>query len=279
MTPISLSSFWFSSQLSTIFFSILALITSSNISYLLAYFSIIISLIISLYQALTADKIKKEYNNNIDKRLKSSNDSINNKQIDLKSIFLNFFKILLTLIEPAKYHPTTPYILLAISYLLICTKFKITLIPYLIFAFFHAINYFKSFILIKLPINNNYKINLKYFCEFINNNYHEPCFKFSVWIQLFSFLNILIWAILTTPFNLLGYYGDNRLIINWLSVYIWYSFIDILQSENLLMKCAINEIVTALDGITADPRLPKNLRENWLKIKNIFRKKDLNHSD
>lgn len=273
MTVITLSSVWYSSQLSTIALSLKALLSSSNTFYILSYLFIILSLVISQYQSLTAEKYRNS-------SLASSTpiNSSSNKEKQIKEKILDFIDTLGTLVEPAKSHPTTPYALLAIAHLIIIPKYKITLIPFIIFAFFHAINYTRTFILPILPISDTLKNKFKSTFEFINTKYHEKSFKFAVWIQLISFIMIFVWAIVTTPLNLVGY-GDDNLILNWISVYIWYSFINVLQTQNLLMTSAINEIITALDGISADPRVPQNFKDMWIKVRQTIRPKVSNHEE
>lgn len=275
MPKITLSSIWYTSQLATIVFSIHALITSHPATYTLAYLSIVVSLVISLYQALTAEKAKSKSSSS------PTTDSLrpteSSQPKDWKQNSLDFIGLLQSLIKPAQSHPTTPYVLLAIAYLILLPKFKITLIPFLIFAFFHAINYTRTFILPILPVNESFKIKGKSILESINNKFHEKAFQVAVWIQLFSFSFLSIWAIVTTPLNLIGY-GDGHLLINWISVVVWYFFINVLQTQNLLMKAAINEIVTSIDGVAADPRIPQGFKTHWANAKQIIKSKQQDHS-
>lgn len=272
---ITLSSVWYSSQLSTIVLSLKALLSPSNSFYILAYLFIILSLVISQYQSLIAERYR---NSSSSSSSTIPTNTYSNKEKHIKEKILDFINTLSTLVEPAKSHPTTPYVLLAIAHLLIVPKYKITLIPYIIFAFFHAINYTRTFVLPILPINEPLKDKFKSLFELINTKYHEKSFRFAVWIQLISFLIIFTWTIVTTPLNLIGY-GDNNLVLNWVSLYIWYSFISILETQNLLMKSAINEIITALDGISSDPRIPQNLKDLWIKARQTIRPKVSNHEE
>lgn len=287
MSKITLSSVWYSSQLGTIFFSLLTAITSFSAAYPLAYLSITISLAISLYQSLTAEVTtsttdKNEVGtttgpSNGTTRPIATDGTTNLSPQSTQEKALGFINLLKTLVKPARKHPTTPYVLLSVEHLFFFPRFTLTLFPFVIFAFFHAINYTRTFVLPLLPIGDSLKSKGKSTFEFINSKYNEAAFRLAVWVQLVCFTVVFIWAVVTTPLNIVGF-GDGHLFLNWFSVFGWFYFINVLQSQNLLMKSAINQVVTSVDGVVSDPRVPQQLRDCWARTKHFIRYKDLNHA-
>lgn len=268
MMFISLSGVWYSSQLATILLCFITFLTNSSVVYYLTYLLILISLIISLYQSLKSS-IKTEENS------KSINSDNNNEGLSVhnfKDKFIEFINSLKPLIKPAKKHFTTPYIILSISHLIILPKLKISIIPFTIFAIFHSVNYTRTFIISKLPITASFQEKIKLGLEKFNAKYNKDGFKLSVWIQLFTTFYVIVIAIVNLPLNLIGY-GSGSNISNIAAVIIYLIFINVMQSENILMKEAINDIIVFADGISADPRVPKEIGQYWNTIKQFCKKK------
>ncbi|ODQ44260.1 hypothetical protein PICMEDRAFT_13797 [Pichia membranifaciens NRRL Y-2026] len=269
MSGLTLSSAWYSSQLATIFFAILAATAAFSAAYPLAYLSITVSLAISLYQALTAEAKSPA------PAAVAGGDTPNAKS-DSAADKDTATGSLKKLVGPARKHPTTPYVLLALGHLLVFPRFTLTLLPFVLFAFFHAINYTRTFVLPVLPVSEGLKSRGKSVLEHVNSRYNEAAFRLAVWVQLLCFAIEVLWAVVMTPLNLVGY-GDGRLLLNWAAAAGWLVFIGTLQSQNLLMKAAINQVVTNVDGVVSDPRVPQQARDVWARTKHVVRYKDLNH--
>lgn len=268
----TLSNVWYGTQLGTLVFTFLSFTSSLRASYVLAYIFIVSSLVISLYQSLTAEQKKKS-----SESASSTSESITNTSSDPKQQVFNFISSLKPLIKPAQTHTTTPYILLSLAHLFILPRYIITLIPFGIFAFFHALNFTRTFIISLLPINVNLQTKFKSILETINERYNNKAFKLAVWVQIYTLTSCIFWTVVNLPLNLIGY-GDGHTLLNILTVIVWGSFINVIQSQNLLMKSAFNEVVAIVDGIVVDPRAPPQLKEVWTNIKYTIKYKDLNHS-
>lgn len=275
----TLSNVWYGTQLGTLFFTFLTLTSSLKASYVLAYIFIVTSLAISLYQALTAEQKKKNTEPNSASSTSSTSSSTSIKAAaDPKQQAIDFVNSLKPLIKPAQSHPTTPYILLSLAHLFILPRYIITLIPFAIFAFFHALNFTRTFIVSLLPINADLQTKVKSILGTINEKYNNNAFKLAVWVQIYTLASVILWTTLNLPLNLIGY-GDGHTLLNILTVAVWSSFINVIQSQNLLMKSAFNEIVATIDGLAVDPRAPPQVKEVWARVKHAIKYKDLNHSE
>lgn len=269
---ITLPNVWYASQLGALFFSFLSFTTNFRAVYLLAYISIAISFIISLYQSLTATQKtteSKDADGSTQKKVPSSEDS--------KQKVIDFVNSLKPLIKPAQTHATTPYILLSLAYIFILPRNTLTLVPYSIFAFFHALNYTRTFVLPRLGLNATIQSRANIIMEYINNRFHTSAFKAAVWSQLFTFSTTVISTLINFPLNLVGY-GDGHSLLNFTAVFIWFSFINAVMRDNILMRAAINEIVAIVDDVTLDPRVPVQVRDAWLKAKHIITYKSFDES-
>lgn len=256
----------------TLVFSFLSLVINIKSAYTLAYYCIASSFVISLYQSLTAEQSKATPKETAESAKAETPKVVSQ---DPKQKVIDFVNSLKPLIKPAQNHATTPYVLLSLAYLFVLPRNRLTLIPYMIFATFHALNYTKTFVLPRLGLNAQLQSNVNMVLQVLNNRFHAPAFKAAVWSQLttlsFSVFNLLI----NFPLNLIGY-GDGHTITNFISVAVWFSFISTVVKDNLLMKSAINDVVAFADGVTMDPRVPVQVRDAWLKAKHIITYKDLN---
>lgn len=281
MTAITIPHVWYATQLASLFFSFLTFISSSIVPYKLAYLFVTASLFISLYQSLTREQPKTTPGTvdsasgsaNSESTSKSPSSSGNARVANKKHDVVSSIRLM---IKPARSHSTTPYALLALAYLLIFSKSKISLIPFDIFAFFHVINYTSSSIIDLLPVNATMQGQIKKCLEYTNTRYNPIGFRIAVWVQLLTFLISVLWTVLNLPLNLVGY-GDGHSLLNIATTVCWVFFIEKVQSQNLLMKAAINNVVAIIDGITADPRVPLQLRDLWTRVKHIAKFKDFNH--
>lgn len=269
---ITLPNVWYTSQLGTLFFAFLSLITNIKATYILAYYCVAISFVISLYQSLTTDQKKNDIKN-----LSESTKKPLVTSADARERIIEFVNTLKPLTGPAKTHATTPYILLSLAYIFLLPKSTLTLIPYAIFAFFHALNYTRTFVLPRLGLNSNIQSRANMIMELVNNRFHAPAFKAAVWSQLFTFTTTVLVTIVNFPLNLIGY-GDGHTILNFSSVLIWFSFISAVMKDNLLMRAAINEVIAIADGVAMDPRVPPQAREAWSKAKQIITYKNVNNT-
>lgn len=269
---ITLSNVWYGTQLATLFFSFTTFATSFTSTYTLAYCAIVASLTISLYQDLTAAALKKSAG--------SSSASAANPEVTAKTPqaqALEFVNSLKPLVGPAKTHPTTPYVLLALSYLIVLPRSAITLIPFDIFAFFHVVNFTKTFVFPRLDVNVSIKNKAISILDVIATRYSELGFASAVQFQLLSLGISLFWALINTPLNLIGY-GDGHTMLNYLTAFVWITFVMTVQSQNLLMRAGITKIVTIVDGVVADPRVPVNVKDAWVRTKHIVKNKNLDHA-
>jgi hypothetical protein len=277
----TLSNVWYGTQLATLLFSFFTFTSSYRLFYILSYISIIASLVISLYQSLISDQKKQSTSSTSslnEGAASKSNTDPNISYTNSKNQIIDFLNSLKPLIKPAQSHSTTPYILLTIAYVLILPRYILTLIPFTIFAFFHALNYTRTFIVPLLPINLNSQTMIKSTLENLNEKYNNKAFKLAVWVQIFIFTTIVIWTIVNLPLNLIGY-GDGHILLDLLTVIIWFYFINIIQSQNLLMKSALSDIVTIIDGIVVDPRIPFQIKDAWIRIKYLVKYKNLDHAE
>lgn len=282
---LTLSNVWYGTQLATLFFSFLTFTTSFKKAYTLAYFFISTSLIISLYQSLVAAQKKAENSTSsssssasVSSSDKATSSTANKANKDIKEQAIEFVKSLIPLIKPAQSHATTPYIFLSLSYLFVIPRSALTLFPFVIFALFHVLNYTRTFVIPRLNINVNYQTQIKNVLEFVSTKYSQVGYSWAVQFQLASLIISIIWALLNFPLNLIGY-GDGKTFLNFLTVIVWVVFINRVQSQNLLMKSTINKIVTIVDGISSDPRVPVEVRNAWLKAKHVIKFKTLNSSE
>ena len=277
---ITLSNVWYGTQLATLFFSFLTFTTSFYRAYTLSYFFISTSLIISLYQSLTATTKKADSPSSSSTSTSKESASTTSKPVvkDIKEQVIEFITSLKPLIKPAKSHSTTPYIFLSLSYLFILPRSALTLFPFVIFSLFHVLNYTRTFVVPKLNINANVQIQIKNVLEFISTKYSQIGYGWAVQFQLASLLISIIWTLFNFPLNLIGY-GDGENFLNILTVIVWVSFISIVQQQNLLMKSTINKVISLIDGVTSDPRVPIGVRDAWIKGKHIIKYKTLNQTN
>lgn len=277
---ITLSNVWYGTQLATLFFSFLTFTTSFYRAYTLSYFFISTSLIISLYQSLTATTKKADSPSSSSTSTSKESASTTSKPVvkDIKEQVIEFITSLKPLIKPAKSHSTTPYIFLSLSYLFILPRSALTLFPFVIFSLFHVLNYTRTFVVPKLNINANVQIQIKNVLEFVSTKYSQIGYGWAVQFQLASLLISIIWTLFNFPLNLIGY-GDGKNFLNILTVIVWVSFISIVQQQNLLMKSTINKVITLIDGVTSDPRVPIGVRDAWIKGKHIIKYKTLNQTN
>lgn len=277
---ITLSNVWYGTQLATLFFSFLTFTTSFYRAYTLSYFFISTSLIISLYQSLTATTKKADSPSSSSTSTSKESASTTSKPVvkDIKEQVIEFITSLKPLIKPAKSHSTTPYIFLSLSYLFILPRSALTLFPFVIFSLFHVLNYTRTFVVPKLNINANVQIQIKNVLEFVSTKYSQIGYGWAVQFQLASLLISIIWTLFNFPLNLIGY-GDGENFLNILTVIVWVSFISIVQQQNLLMKSTINKVITLIDGVTSDPRVPIGVRDAWIKGKHIIKYKTLNQTN
>lgn len=277
---ITLSNVWYGTQLATLFFSFLTFTTSFYRAYTLSYFFISTSLIISLYQSLTATTKKSDSPLSSSTSTSKESASTTSKPVvkDTKEQVIEFITSLKPLIKPAKSHSTTPYIFLSLSYLFILPRSALTLFPFVIFSLFHVLNYTRTFVVPKLNINANVQIQIKNVLEFVSTKYSQIGYGWAVQFQLASLLISIIWTLFNFPLNLIGY-GDGKNFLNILTVIVWVSFISIVQQQNLLMKSTINKVITLIDGVTSDPRVPIGVRDAWIKGKHIIKYKTLNQTN
>ncbi|TID31329.1 hypothetical protein CANINC_000040 [Pichia inconspicua] len=266
---ITLPNVWYGTQLAALFFSFLSFTTNFKTVYTLAYISIATSFIISLYQSLTATQKA-----NASKNTEESTQNKTTVLDDPKQKIVEFVNSIKPLIKPAQSHATTPYILLSLACIFILPRSTLTLTPYAIFAFFHALNYTRTFVLPRLGLNANIQSQANIVMEYINTRFHTPAFKAAVWSQLFTFLTTVVSTLINFPLNIVGY-GDGHSMLNFTAVFIWLSFISAVMKDNILMRAAINEIVTIVDDVTLDPRIPSQVRGAWLKAKHIITYKSL----
>jgi hypothetical protein len=279
---VTLSNVWYGTQLATIFFSFATFATSYSSSYILAYISIVASLTISLYQSLTASASSSASSSSASSSATNPSGSTSTKKappanIPVQAQAVDFVKSLTPLVGPAKSHPTTPYILLAVSYLFVLPRSIITLAPFVIFAFFHVVNYTKTFVLPRMNASPSLKERAISILDIIATQYSDVGFTWAVQFQLLSLCISFLWAVINTPLNLIGH-GDGHSLLNYLTVLVWVAFISIVQSQNLLMRSAITRVVTILDGVMADPRVPLGIKDAWVRVKHIVKNKNLNHS-
>ena len=277
---ITLSNVWYGTQLATLFFSFLTFTTSFYRAYTLSYFFISTSLIISLYQSLTATTKKADSPSSSSTSTSKESASTTSKPVvkDIKEQVIEFITSLKPLIKPAKSHSTTPYIFLSLSYLFILPRSALTLFPFVIFSLFHVLNYTRTFVVPKLNINANVQIQIKNVLEFVSTKYSQIGYGWAVQFQLASLLISIIWTLFNFPLNLIGY-GDGENFLNILTVIVWVSFISIVQQQNLLMKSTINKVISLIDGVTSDPRVPIGVRDAWIKGKHIIKYKTLNQTN
>lgn len=271
---ITLPGLWFSTQLGAFVCSIFSLSSFFSFAYIVAYLFIVLSLILSLYQSL---KSQSERDGQAEASTPES--SIASPiTIENTQQILDFLKSLLPLLKLSQTHPTTPYILLSLSYLLVFPKYLITLVPYTIFSFFHILKYIRTFVVARLPLNENLQEKIKTGIDYITENYNTLGFQMAVWTQLAIFATICLSTLVNIPLNLIGY-GDGHTFLDVVCVLVWFSFLNAVQSDNLLMKDAINRIVAIVDGFVMDPSTPPQVKHLWNRTKHIIKYKDLNHAE
>lgn len=262
---------WIFFQGASLVLSLLCLVRgSTQWIYSGAYFAIVISLGISIYQASLLQQKQKGKDKPIETDASKSTKIPQREPLtDLNSWIQEGTRLYLIAkphLKPLLSNQSTPYLILAIFQWLFLKKLVITLVPFAIFAFFHVLSHIRNYVIPSLSfISTLTKEKVKKILEKANNNLSPTALLVAAHIEILCFFvylgNTFSWFLL----KLIG--RGSGFIVNLLAVIVWFVFLNVRYDESFVVKKVVHNLVSIVDGITADPRVPYQISQYWNQIK------------
>lgn len=253
---------WIFFQTASLFLSLYSLLLRSTpLFYGSAYFAIVVSLAISIYQASSLQQKQK------DKTTDGAETKIPQREplTDINSWIQEanrLYAIAKPQLKPLLSNQSTPYLLLALCQWMFLKKLVISLVPFTIFAFFHVLTHMRNYVIPSLSfISTPTKEKIKSILENANKKLSPVALLMTVYIEILCFFvylgNAFSWFLL----KLIG--RGNGFFVNLLAIIVWFVFLNIRYDESIIVKKVVHNLVSIVDGLAADPRVPPQLSNYW----------------
>lgn len=260
---------WFASQCASLALSSAVLVgVRMRFLYGSAYFAVVVSLAVSLFQASVAQQQQQQQQQQAKTK---PEDSIPPKEPlhDVASYLREaqrLWAVAKPNVKPFLTNKSMPYFILALFQWLYLKKLVISLVPFAIFAFFHVLSHLSNSVIPSVTfISTPSKQKAKQIIESIKAKFSSKAMIVTIYAEIACFLlytgNALGWFVL----KLVG--RGSGFFVNIAAVVVWYLFLVVRFDESITVKQVVKTIVSSIDGILADPRIPAELSVYWTQAK------------